>query len=56
LVDADNPQEALERVKFGTGTKALEDCAAWLESKGVGVAVMESTPQYWKPVWLALEG
>src|SRR5664280_2435563 len=56
LVDADNPQKELERRKFATGTSALDACAAWLESQGVNVAVMESTAQYWKPVWLALEG
>jgi transposase len=30
--------------------------AAWLESHGVSLVVMESTALYWRPVWLALEG
>jgi transposase len=28
----------------------------WLEEQGVTEVVMESTAQYWKPVWLTLEG
>src|ERR1035437_2440426 len=56
LVDADNPQKELERRRFATGTRALDACAAWLESQGVNEAVLESTAQYWNPVWLALEG
>jgi transposase len=29
---------------------------AWLQERAVQEVVMESTAQYWKPVWLALEG
>ena len=29
--------------------------AAWLEQQGVQVVVLESTAQYWKPVWAGLE-
>jgi hypothetical protein len=28
---------------------------AWLQSQGVSEVVMESTAQYWRPVWYALE-
>jgi transposase len=42
--------------KFGTGAKELKHLKAWLEERGVREVVMESTAQYWKPVWLALEG
>lgn len=41
--------------RFGTTTSELHHLAAWLASLGVSEAVMESTAQYWKPVWLALE-
>jgi hypothetical protein len=27
----------------------------WLRDRGVQEAIMESTAQYWKPVWLELE-
>lgn len=42
--------------RFGTGTGELKHVAAWLGELGVREVVMESTAQYWKPVWLALEG
>jgi transposase len=45
-----------ERRKFGAGAAELRTLADWLANCGVGEAVMESTAQYWKPVWQALEG
>ena len=42
--------------QFGTTTAELLHLVAWLREHGVQEAVMESTAQYWKPVWLALEG
>jgi transposase len=48
--------EKLERRRFGTTTPELEKLAAWLQALGVPEAVMESTAQYGKPVWGALEG
>jgi hypothetical protein len=45
-----------ERRKFGTGDAELRALADWLVQCGVQEAVMESTAQYWKPVWQALEG
>jgi hypothetical protein len=45
-----------ERRKFGAGAGELEILAGWLAAQGVKEAVMESTAQYWKPVWQALEG
>ena len=41
---------------FGTTAGELKHLAAWLGERGVREVVMESTAQYWKPVWLALEG
>jgi transposase len=40
---------------FGTTTSELLHLLAWLQRHGVQEVVMESTAQYWKPVWLALE-
>lgn len=42
--------------RFGTTAMELKHLAAWLEEREVREVVMESTAQYWKPVWLALEG
>lgn len=41
--------------RFGTTTPELMHLAAWLQQQRVEAAVMESTAQYWKPVWLSLE-
>jgi transposase len=45
-----------ERRKFGAGAGDLVQLSDWLAGQGVKEAVMESTAQYWKPVWQALEG
>src|SRR5260370_35521335 len=44
-----------EQRKFGTGDSELAALAAWLRERGVREAVMESTAQYWKPVWREVE-
>jgi transposase len=44
-----------ERRKFGSNPEQLRSLAAWLVEQEVEEAVMESTAQYWKPVWEALE-
>ena len=44
-----------ERRRFGTEESALESMAAWFAAEGVVDVVMESTAQYWKPVWQVLE-
>ena len=45
-----------ERRKFGTGDSELKALADCLTAEGVAEVVMESTAQYWKPVWQMLEG
>ena len=45
-----------ERRKFGASVQELKHLRAWLAERRVEVVVMESTAQYWKPVWIALEG
>jgi transposase len=42
--------------KFGTGMSELRRLADWLRERSVQEAAMESTAQYWKPVWIASEG
>jgi len=44
-----------ERRKFGATPDQLQVLAQWLTQQEVQEAVMESTAQYWKPVWGALE-
>jgi hypothetical protein len=44
-----------ERRKFGATASELEVLAQWLIRHEVEEVVMESTAQYWKPVWGALE-
>lgn len=44
-----------EKRKFGTTQSEIVHLQAWLKSQGVGEVVMESTAQYWRPVWYGLE-
>ena len=44
-----------EHRKFGATPGELHVLAQWLDQQGVEEVVMESTAQYWKPVWAALE-
>lgn len=44
-----------QRLTFSTTPEALKTMAQWFLEHGVQEAVMESTAQYWKPVWEALE-
>src|SRR5258707_7443163 len=44
-----------ERRMFGSSPDQLRSLAAWLLEQAVEEVVMESTAQYWKPVWEALE-
>lgn len=55
-VEANTPEWKTERRRFGTTTSELRHLAVWLREQGVEEAVMESTAQYWKPVWFELEG
>jgi transposase len=44
-----------ERRMFGSNPEQLRSLAAWLVEQRAEEVVMESTAQYWKPVWGALE-
>ncbi len=41
--------------KFGTMKSEIDHLVAWLQQHGVSEVVMESTAQYWRPVWYRLE-
>src|SRR6201998_3192059 len=53
-VQVDGEYDFTRRV-FGSLPEALRSLAAWLVEHQVEEVVMESTAQYWKPVWGALE-
>ena len=55
VCDTEQSQWEFERKRFGTTTYDLQQLSAWLRERGVQQAVMESTAQYWKPVWYELE-
>src|ERR1700740_2180546 len=44
-----------ERVRYSSSPEHLRFLADWLIAQQVEEVVMESTAQYWKPVWGALE-
>lgn len=44
-----------QRRRFGTLPSQILELADWLEKSGVKEVVMESTAEYWRPVWYALE-
>ena len=55
LIDATSPVEKPERRRFTTLPSDLRRLSSWLREQGVQEAVMESTAQYWRTVWLELE-
>lgn len=44
-----------ERCQVGTSLEEMRVLAEWLVAQEVEEVVMESTAQYWRPVWVALE-
>lgn len=54
LID-DYGEFQVEKRRFGTMTRDLQELAAWLKSQGVERIAMEATGVYWKPVWNILE-
>ena len=55
VVDASKPEGKPERRRFATMPSDLQRLSSWLREQGVEEAVMESTAQYWRTVWLELE-
>src|SRR5277367_2335360 len=54
---ADTTGQAIEfeSRRFGTGSSERKHLVSWLQERGVTEVVMESTAQYWKPIWMDLE-
>jgi len=55
IADVELGEYQFERRRFGSTPEHLRALCAWLLERGVEEVVMESTAQYWKPVWGALE-
>lgn len=55
VTDAAAEELEFESRRFGTAASEREHLVAWLQERGVQEIVMESTAQYWKPIWLDLE-
>ena len=55
IASSDKPDVPLQSRKFGGGAAELRHLLTWLTEYEVIEAVMESTAQYWKPVWMELE-
>lgn len=56
VANARNTELKFECRKFGTTVGELRHLSAWLQERAVQEIAMESTAQYWKPVWIAMEG
>src|SRR3974377_229707 len=54
-VEASRPEWKPERRRFATLPSDLRRLSTGLREQGVEEAVMESTAQYWRSVWLELE-
>jgi len=55
VMDAHAPEAKPERRRFATMPSELRRLSTWLQEQGVEEAVMESTAQYWRSVWMELE-
>jgi hypothetical protein len=55
VVDGSMPEEKPVRRRLVTMPSELHRLLVWLQEQGVEEAVMESTAQYWRSVWLELE-
>lgn len=56
LPPAEQPHLEVKRRKFRTYTRDLRQMRAWLKNCQVTDVAMESTGQYWRPLWNVLEG
>jgi transposase len=56
VLQSDQPDEDQATGMFGTTQFGLNELITFLRQHGVRHAAMESTAQYWRPVWMALEG
>ncbi len=55
VADVEEDEYRFERRWYGSNPEQLRVLSEWLIEQQVEEVVMESTAQYWKPVWEALE-
>ena len=55
VIDARTPESKPERRRFATMPSELRRLTTGFKEQGVEEAVMESSAQYWRTVWLELE-
>ena len=55
VLDAVEAAVEFESRTFGTGAQERRHLVSWLKERQVHEVGMESTAQYWKPIWLDLE-
>lgn len=55
VADVEEDEYRFERCWYGSNPEQLRLLSEWLIEQQVEEVVMESTAQYWKPVWEALE-
>jgi transposase len=55
VADVEEDEYRFERRWYGSNPEQLRVLSEWLIELQVEEVVMESTAQYWKPVWEALE-
>jgi transposase len=55
VADATGEAIEFECRRFGAGSRDRMQVVSWLRERGVTEVVMESTAQYWKPIWMDLE-
>jgi len=55
VADVEEDEYRFERCWYGSNPEQLRVLSEWLIEQQVEEVVMESTAQYWKPVWEALE-
>jgi len=56
VIDSVDAERDVAVGKFGTTHSKLGELVAFLRSQKVQQVAMESTAQYWRPVWMRLEG
>ena len=56
LAPVGQPAVAVKKRKFRTFTRDLKQMRTWLKNCRVTDIAMESTGQYWRPLWNLLEG
>ncbi len=55
IASSAKPDVSLQSRRFASAAAELHHLLTWLSQYEVTEAVMESTAQYWKPVWMELE-